>query len=272
MVLRRENKFTSDLSKAQIDLLSGMAKSSLWFSLAWQDIKQRYRRSVLGPFWITASTGVMVAGMGPLYGSLFGQDVAGYLQHLAVSLFIWTFISSSLNEAGLVFIQSEGYIKQIRLPYTGYVFRALARNFLILAHNALVVVVVLLFLPPTEWGNIWLVPIGVFLVFANLFWLSLLLSVISARFRDVPQLVTNIVQVSFFLSPILWKAEMLDPKNRLIADLNPIYSLMEVIRAPILGEPIQIINWIVTTGMLVFGSLATFLFFARFRSRISYWL
>ena len=64
----------------------------IWWGLAWQEIKQRYSRSVIGPFWITLSTGVLVAAMGPLYGVLLGQNVAGYIQHLAVSLIIWSFI------------------------------------------------------------------------------------------------------------------------------------------------------------------------------------
>ncbi len=260
------------MNKAKADLQQGLKMASLWWSLAWQDTKQRYRRSFLGPFWITVSTGVMVGAMGPLYGVLLGQNVTSYLQYLAVSLIIWTFISASINEAGTTFVGAEGYIKQVALPFSLYVFRLLAKNVVMLAHNALIVVVVLILLPPAHWRDIWMFPFGLILVLGNLFWIVLLLAVFSARFRDIPQLVANVVQVAFFLSPIIWKANMLGPNRRFVADFNPLYHFLEVIRAPLLGEPIHAISWIVTVGLLVFGSLATFVIFARFRARIPYWL
>jgi ABC-type polysaccharide/polyol phosphate export permease len=261
-----------ELNKAKADLQQGLKMASLWWSLAWQDTKQRYRRSFLGPFWITASTGILVGAMGPLYGALLGQDVASYLQHLAISMIIWTFISASINEAGTTFVGAEGYIKQVALPLSVHIFRMLAKNIVMLAHNALVIVVILIFLPPAHWRDLWLFPLGLLLVLGNLFWLALLLAVLSTRFRDIPQLVTNIVQVAFFLSPIIWKADMLGPKNQFVADYNPLYHFIEVIRAPLLGQPIHAISWIVTAGLLVLGSAGAFLVFARLRARVPYWL
>lgn len=260
------------LKKAARDLTQGLAMYHLWWALAWQDTKQRYRRSFLGPFWITASTGVMVGTMGPLYGALLGQNVPSYLQYLAISLIIWTFVSSSINEAGSVFVGAESYIKQVSLPFSVYVFRLLAKNVLMLAHNAVIVVIVLIFFPPRTWGGIWLLPVGLFLVMANLFWIVLLLGLLSARFRDIPQLVSNIVQVAFFLSPIIWKVDMLGPKNQFVANLNPLYHFMELIRAPLLGDSIRTLSWGVTWGLLFVGGALTYFVFVRFRARIPYWL
>ena len=272
MTVPTGSKFALDLSKAKLDLRGGLDRASLWWSLAWQDTKQRYRRSFLGPFWITVSTGVLVGAMGPLYGALLGQDVASYLQHLAISLIIWFFISAVINEAGSAFVGAEGYIKQVALPLSVHVFRLLAKNVVMLALNAVIIVLVLIFLPPAHWGDVWLFPFGLLLVLGNLFWIALLLAVLSARFRDIPQLVTNIVQVAFFLSPIIWKADMLSQKSRFVADFNPLYHFIEVIRAPLLGEPVHAVSWIVTSSFLVLGSVAAFLVFARFRARVPYWL
>lgn len=244
----------------------------IWWGLAWQEIKQRYSRSVIGPFWITLSTGVMIAAMGPLYGALLGQDVSSYIQHLAVSLIIWAFISGSINEAGSVFVGAEGYIKQIALPLSIYVFKLISRNLLMLAHNAVVIIVVLLVLPPSNLQSIWMIPIGLLLVVCNLCWLVLLLGMLSARFRDIPQLVTNIVQVAFFLSPIIWSAEMLPPNRRYLADFNPLFHFIEIIRAPLLGEEIHMASWLVVIVMMVLGSLVTFMMFKRYRSSVPYWL
>lgn len=103
-------------------------------------------------------------------------------------------------------------------------------------------------------------------------WIALLLALLSARFRDVPQLVANVVQVLFFLSPVLWKADMLTPEKRFIADFNPFYHLIELVRGPLLGGPINLTNWVVSLALLFLGSLATFYLFAKFRSRVPYWL
>lgn len=259
-------------TKAILDIKRGLKMYPLWSALAWQDTKQRYRRSTLGPFWITASTGIMVLAMGPLYGVLLGQNVTTYIQHLAVSLIIWTFISSSINDAGNVFIGAEGYIKQISLPLTVHVLRLISKNLLMFAHNVVIILVVLLFIPPTNLSFLWSVPIGLALVSANLAWLVLLLGMLSTRFRDIPQLVTNIVQVAFFLSPIIWKASMLSEKNRFLAELNPLYHLLEIIRAPLLGDASRAISWIVCLGLLIFGGGITYLVFARLRARVPYWL
>jgi ABC-type polysaccharide/polyol phosphate export permease len=262
----------SQRAKAILDIKRGLAMYSLWGALAWLDTKQRYRRSLLGPFWITLSTGVMVAGMGPLYGALLGQPVGNYVQHLAISLILWTFISSSVNDAGTVFIGAESYIKQVPLPLSVFVFRGLAKNLIMLAHNALIIVVVLYVFPPATLKNLWMVPIGLVLIIANLFWFTLLLGVLSTRFRDIPQLIANIVQVAFFLSPILWRPEMLSPRVRFLSDFNPLYHFMEIVRAPLLAEPIRLISWAVAAGLLVVGFGLTLLAFTRFRSRVAYWL
>ena len=244
----------------------------IWWGLAWQEIKQRYSRSVIGPFWITLSTGVMVAAMGPLYGVLLGQNVAAYIQQLAVSLIIWNFISGSINEAGSVFVGAEGYIKQIALPLSVYVFKLISRNLLMLAHNATVILVVLCLLPPKNFEFIWMMLVGLVLLVGNLFWVTLLLGILSARFRDIPQLVSNIVQVAFFLSPIIWSAEMLPLSRRYLADFNPLFHFIEVVRAPLLGEPLHMLSWTVVASLLLIGSASTFMLFARFRSRVPYWL
>jgi ABC-type polysaccharide/polyol phosphate export permease len=244
----------------------------IWWGLAWQEIKQRYSRSVIGPFWITLSTAVMVAAMGPLYGALLGQSVSSYIQHLAISLIIWSFISATINEAGTVFVGAEGYIKQVALPLSVYVLKLISKNLLMLIHNCVVIVCVLCILPPDNLKSIWMVPFGLLLVVCNLFWLVLLLGMLSARYRDIPQLVTNVVQVAFFLTPIIWKADMLPLSRRYLADFNPLFHFIEIIRAPLLGESIRSISWLVVTAMMVSGSIMTFLVFKKFRSRVSYWL
>jgi lipopolysaccharide transport system permease protein len=267
-----KDTLASRLSKARTDLRNGFLKPSLWWALAWLDIKQRYRRSLIGPFWITASTAIMVSAMGPLYGTLLSQNFAAYLPYLAVSLILWSFISTPLNEAGSVFVGAEPYIRQVPLPLSVYIFRLLARNFLILLHNSAIILVVLLLFPPEHLDHLWLAPLGLCLVLGNLFWITLLLALGGSRFRDIPQLTSNIVQLTFFITPILWKSDMLGGRHRFLADFNPIFHFIEVIRAPLLGTPIRPESWLVAAGLLVVGSTMAILVFARLRARVPYWL
>lgn len=123
--------------------------------------------------------------------------------------------------------------------------RVFAKNMIMLAHNSVVLVVVLIFLPPSQLGMLLLVPIGLFAVIGNMLWIGMVMAILSARFRDVPQIVANFIQVAFFISPIIWKADMLSEKNRYVADLNPLYHLVEVVRTPLLGQAPATLSWVV---------------------------
>jgi ABC-type polysaccharide/polyol phosphate export permease len=243
----------------------------VWFHLAWQEIKQRYRRSLLGPFWIAINTGVFVAAMGPLYGKLLNQPIGSYFQHLSVSFVVWTFVSSYINEATSAYITAEGFIKQVKLPYSVFILKTLTRNFLIFLHNLSITVVVLFFFPPQSFSLVPLALLGLLLVAVNLLWIGTLVAMLCARFRDIPQIVSSAIQVLFFLTPIMWKAEMLGEHTG-VADWNLIYHLIEVVRTPLLGEPVKLLSWYVSIGSAVLGSALVFGFFCRYRARISYWV
>jgi homopolymeric O-antigen transport system permease protein len=259
------------VTKALGDVRQAFLGPPIWFHLAWQEIKQRYRRSMIGPFWLTISTGVMVCAMGPLYSRLMSQPVGSYFQYLSVSLITWQFMSGCINESCTAFIGSERFIKQIRLPLTTYLLKMIARNLIIFAHNAAILIVVLLIFPPTDAVAMLLAPLGFALVVGNLLWISYVLAVICARFRDIPQIVASIVQILFFLTPIVWRVDPTD-LSRPVAELNPFYHLMEVLRAPLLGAYPATLSWAVSGIGALFGSFAALLLFGRFRSRIAYWL
>ena len=226
---------------------------------------------MIGPFWITISTGIMVLGMGPLYGALLKQELGPYIRYLALSFIIWIFISGVINETCSAFINAGGFIKEIKLPLFVHVLRVLTKNLIMLAHNSVIMLVVLVFYPPTHIWIVFLAFFGLIVVVLNLLWIGLIAALLCARFRDIPQIVTNFVQVAFFISPILWKAEMLG-SNQWVANLNPLYHLVEVIRAPLLGQPPANLSWIVVFGMLISGSVFALWLFSRFRARVAYWI
>lgn len=252
------------------DLRGGLEHWPLWNAMAWQDILQRYRGSMLGPFWLTISMAIMIAALGILYSTLFKIQIDDYLPFLCLGILSWSFLSTIVVESCTVFTSSEAIIKQIRIAFSVYVYRMIWRNLLILGHNAVVYVVVMLVfgLTPT-WATLLVIP-GLALILINAVWIALFFGMICARFRDVPQIIASLTQVVFFVTPIIWKPEHLGPYET-IAHLNPFMSFVDLLRAPLLGTAPDALSWVVAIVATIVGWGVSFAAFVRFRSRIPYW-
>lgn len=253
------------------DVWAGLTAYHVWLITGWQDIKQRYRRSTIGPFWITLSLGITVAAMGVLYARLFHENVTDYIPYLAVGMILWALISSLIMESCSVFIQSDGIIKQIRLPLTVHVLRMVWRNLIIFFHNAVVLIFVYLWFSVAWHWQIVLVPLGLSVLAFNAIWLGLVLGTLSARFRDIPQIIASLTQILFFVTPVLWRTSLL--KNHMwIANWNPAYHFIELIRRPLQGQLPSLYSVIFVGVFTVVGWVLALLLFQRFRSRIAYWV
>lgn len=260
-----------NLALALKDLKDGVCSIHIWPMLGWMEIVQRYRRSALGPFWLTISTGAMIGGMGPLYGRLLGQDLSSYFPYLAVSFIVWMLIASLINDSCNAFIGGTGFITQLRLPLSVHILRVVWKNILIFAHNLVIVVLVLVFYPPPLTWHLLLAPLGIFMIAVNGVWLGLLLGLLCTRFRDVSQIVASLIQIMFFLTPIMWKVEMLG-RFQWTAKWNPLYHFLEIVRGPLVGNALNTSSWMVVLGITVAGFTVALFTFGQFRNRIAYWV
>ena len=258
-------------SRALSDALSGLRLWRLWVHLGWNDISQRYRRSLLGPFWMTASMAVMVISLGFLYAELFKTSIEDFLPYLCVGLLVWNYLSSFLIEGGTLFTGSESYIKQIRLPYSVYVYRATWSRLIIFGHNFLIYFGVMIYFQIWPGATALLALIGMVLITINGALVSLLIGMIAARFRDIPQLIASVMQIVFFVTPIMWKPELLRDKLY-IATLNPFFQMIDLVRGPLLGSIPSLKSYFAVLLITAVNTIIVGLFFARFRSRISYWV
>ena len=243
----------------------------MWGLLGLHDIKQRYRRSSLGPFWLTLSMAIMIGTMGMLYARLFGQNVSEYLPFLAVGLLVWTFMSTAVNELCLSFIAADTIVKQIKLPLTVHVARVVWRNVLILAHNAVILVPIALWSGKATPLGIVTALVGVFFLAVTCLFLGLILGILCARFRDIPQIIASLTQIVFFLTPILWKPEVIADRIWLVG-FNPIFHYIELVRAPILQGHVPVQSWIICAAISLGLALVATLLLARFGRRVAYWL
>lgn len=260
------------LHDAAEDIAASFKSRHLWAALGWQDIRARYRRSTLGPLWLTISMAVTVGAMGPLYGTLFGYNASEFIPHLSLGLIFWAFISGSISEFGDAFFNSAHLLKQAKLPLTVFVFRVCYRNLVILGHNIIIYPVIMLLLNLTlNWNMLWLSP-AIVLVMVNIFWMGLLLSIFCTRYRDMFSVITSMMTLMFFITPIVWKVEQLPQSRRYLADLNPFTALLELLRQPVLGNMPAAKYWIYTGMMAISGLTIAFLLLARCRHRVTYWL
>ena len=265
----------SPLKAAWNDFWGGIKLYPIWSMLAWQDIRQRYRRSVIGPFWLTISTAVMVGALGVLYAGLLHLDLSTYLPFLAIGLIVWGFISSVLSDACTVFISVEGLMKQLRLPLTVYVCRMVWRNLIIFAHSVIVIVLIMIWADLPFNSNIYLIPFAILFYCLMAMSLGLLLGISCTRFRDLAPLVANLIQLVFFVSPIMWSPKILTGKSEnlaWVADLNPVYYFIEIIRAPLMNEAFPSDSWLIVIISTALVWLLAMWVLVKFRHRVAYWL
>lgn len=258
---------------ATSDVTDSLRRADLAVTLGWQDVKQRYRRSKLGPFWLTISMGVLIGALGLVFGGIFNIPMREFLPFLAIGIILWTYISTVINEGCTAFIDSDAVIKQLPLPMFLHVMRVVWRNLVILTHNLVIIpLLFLVFLRPLDLTALLFIP-GLVLSTLTLAWVALLAGVLCTRYRDLAQIVGSVLQIAFYLTPIIWMPSMMaGRKGFIFLDINPFYHLIEVIRAPLLGSVPTLTNWLVSIAMVVIGWVITLVVYGRYKSRISYWL
>ena len=249
----------------------------LWplvWTLSLFDIRLRYRGSLLGPFWLTLSTAVMVGAIGFLYSRLFHQNVAAYLPFLSISLVLWNFISTLTADGCICFTQSEGMIRGMRMPLSLYAARVVVRNVLVLAHNIVVIVVVFaIFRTVPSLAAFTILP-ACALWAIDAMAICILLGIFGARFRDIPPIIGSIVQIAFYLTPVMWNPTMLQHRgvSIVLIQWNPFFALLEIVRGPLLGLQLEPNAWFVALGYSAILVLLAGFVFSRARSRIAYWV
>lgn len=272
--LSADRGWTQRFGLAAIDMKDGFRLWRLIWTLAFADIKLRYRGSALGPFWLTISTGVQIGAMAFLYGDLFHTDIHTYLPYLATSLVLWGYLNLLITDGCTCFTQSDALIKGTRMPFAIHAARSVVRNTIVLAHNIVVVVAVFVIMGVHQSLYSLVAVPGFLLWIIDAFAISLLLGAICARFRDIPQIILSVMQIAFFVTPVIWYAKVLanHPRAEMLIRLNPFFSILEVVRAPLLGTPLDpgtIYKALLVSAVLV--GLAA-IGFARTRGRIAYWV
>jgi lipopolysaccharide transport system permease protein len=261
-------KIASTISE---EVVAGFRAWPVWVLMGWDDIRQRYRRSVLGPFWITLSMGAFILLLGVIYGRLFHMELKNYLPFLSVGYIVWGFMSATVNDGCVTFIDIGRIIKQIKLPYSVYVLRMVWRNFIIFLHTIVIFIpIAIIFKVAPNWVTLLVIP-GLILVCINLIWMTTVIAILSTRYRDIQPIINTAVQLFMFATPIMWPVSSLGDA-RIVAEINPVYHLIEITRAPLLGEFAGLHSWLAAIGLAIVGSILAVALMVRASRRIVFWL
>lgn len=267
---RAEKMDTTPLSGSQ-RRRDTLHQASIAWHFAWSDTRARYKRSVLGPFWLVLGTLIGVAGLGFVWSTLMKVHQQDFVPSLTIGIVLWNMISGSITTASSVFFNYGAVIKNIRTPSWRISLQLLMQQFINFLHNLVVIVLVLMVYPQTI-SVTWLLSLlGLILVVVNLLWVVQVLGIFGARYRDFDPLVNALMPILFFLSPVLFRSQQLGATS-IIMRFNPLAYWIDIVRNPLLGVPTHPYEYIASFGMAVLGwGVAIWLTRAK-AHRLAYWV
>ena len=254
------------------DIKKGWERRHLWLLLAWDDIRLRYKRSVLGPMWITLGTGFFIVVLSALWTELMAKKASIFVPWFSIGIITWQFISSIVTESSTILLGVSGIIQNIAMPLSIHIYRSVMRHLLNYVHNFIIVIIVLIIFPPPLTAKIILFFPGILIIAVTAFATSIIFGILGARFRDFSYTVSMLMGPIFFITPIIWMPDMLSGTRSVMAQLNPFAHFLAIVREPLLGHAPTLINYIVTmsiSGILVLISL---LFLGKHKSKVAYWV
>lgn len=255
------------------DIVEGFQNYVFWKTFAINDIRAKYRRSKLGQFWITLSVAAFILVIGILYRGIFNANPHTYLAYLSVGYILWLLISDVMVAGCTIFTSNKAFLLQRRMPASVFAYRLVLREVLTFAHHIVILPIIFLYLRLWPgFGGLLLSCIGFMLVIYCAFWLALILGIVSLRFRDMPPIVTSLTRLAFFATPIFWIERDLGSFGNLLLVFNPFVYAISVVRDPLLGSPVVVLDWLVMVGLAIAVSLVGLVVLTKTRRRLTYWL
>jgi ABC-type polysaccharide/polyol phosphate export permease len=262
---------TSPVTAAVADLSEGFRLSPLWLRLGFEQTMNRYRRTLLGPFWAASATLSIGLSLSFVFGPLLGGSFRESLPHILGGLLCWSLVSGPVSDGAGAYTGGAGMMQSQKLPLSFYnllTINKLVVNFLhnIVAFWAMMALFRLLTFP--HWSLLLAIPT----VLLAGFFISIPVGMISARYRDVGFLISAVMGAMFLLTPVFWSRAQLSPEKQWVADYNPFAHLLELVRQPFLGQAPPLFNWMVCFGIIGVAAFFAVISLALFRKRVVFWL
>jgi lipopolysaccharide transport system permease protein len=255
------------------DVYSSFKNYIQFLVFGFQDIKVRYQRSPIGLFWLTINMSVYILILSFIFGFLLKQSLKEYLPYITLGIIFWTFISTNIVESCTAFYLNRESILNINLNFFFYIARIIWKNTIIFLHNIIIVPIIFLFVDKSPSIYALLTIPGFIILTLNLMWIMLVIAIICTRYRDMFSIISNLVQITFYATPILWSADLF--KNSLksyVLDLNFFNHLLSIVRDPIIGHIPSSNTWIISIILMFLGWIFSLFFLGSYKGKIAYWL
>lgn len=254
------------------DIAEALKIFPVWCLMSKYDIVARYRRTAFGPWWITLGTGCALLGMGIVWSTLFKMDIRDLFPYLSIGFVFWTFISSTIMESPLVLVSASNVFKTIKISPIIFIFNALLRNIIMLLHNFVIVLIVFIIFKLKISLNIFLFIPGLMILFVTSFFVSLILSILGSRLRDLSYIIGSLMTFIFLITPIMWKVDMLPGNAKYIAYLNPITYFIMILREPLLNKIPDMVYYYGAFGVLGIVTILAIVLYNKASKNIIYWV
>lgn len=256
------------------DIAASLRSPEFWAFSSWLDIVVRSRQSRLGIFWLVSPVIVYIWGVGYFFANMMGMPLARHAAYVAIGYIVFRCVSGIVSDATSAFASAGAFILDGHVRLTDFVLRVVATAVFHVLLSTPVLIVALVLSPETQWLGVMVALLVFPAVVLNGVWVAVLLALLGARFIDLRHLVSNIFMFTFLLTPIVWHADMM-PAGSLrgsIMRFNPFYHLIEVVRAPILGTPIDPTSLPYLAGMTVVGWCMAVFAYRRYARYVPLWV
>lgn len=262
---------STSTQRAVSDLLAAVRSPSTWWLLAWDDVKDRYRRTVLGPFWHVMMQAGTIVGLALIFSQVFNAERSDFLMYLTAGFLTWTMIVSFVNGGTQVFQHGAPLILAYDLPVSLHVFRNATNALIMFVHSLVIYAVMVVYTGVLPTAYILLALPAIALLYVIALGAGLVLGLLGARYRDVSPAVAAVMNFMFLVTPIFWERPRLDTAAALI-EFNPLYHMIQIVREPLLGRLPSLENWLVCLGLAVVSLTLGVLAFMRYRRDLTYWI
>lgn len=271
-------KKQSRLNSSDESLLAVLAQSirnpAFWGYSTWLDIVIRYRKSAFGLIWILVPPAMYVLGMGYFFAKVQGKDPLVFMPHIGIGYLLFRMITMVMVESTSVLPMHSGYILDGKVRLTDFVLRVVFKAGFYLLTAMVILVPVLVTSPVFHPEGLLLSMVGLVLLMLNMVWLSGVVSLFGARYPDTHEFMGNVFILGFLITPILWypSTAPVNTLHGILMRLNPIYHMIELIRAPLLGQPVELSSELFVVISLLLGWASWMWLYRRFARYVALWV
>lgn len=262
------------MSRLYTDVMKALTSYQYWLLVSFLNVVVQYRESKLGPFWISGSIGIFVVLLGSLYALIFDLDRSYFIPYLAIGYIVWHLISGTIIQSLALYRKNKNYILQSRMVLPVYNFQLIFEILLIFVHN--LVLLLLIFMVFQHWPGfigILLFSLGMIAILVTMLWVTILLGLLGAAYRDLSEFINIIMRIAFLATPIIWQMGKTGNREAVesVMFLNPFYHYIEIVRAPLMNETMNSASWPFVIIFTLCGVLASGVVYAKFHRKVVGW-